>query len=141
MKAITVAILGLASTLLCPSVSVAQKVVVGSPAGLILTQVKPPHADEFEKTLVAVRDALSKSKNAVRKQQAEGWKFYRAAEPLSGNTLFVFLLDPAVPNADYSLDAIVNAELSKEEADRVLGIFAKSIATKQNLLKLTPTGS
>jgi len=39
-----------------------------------------------------------------------------------------------VPNADYSLDAIVNAELPKDEADRVLGIFAKSIATKQNLL-------
>ena len=53
----------------------------------------------------------------------------------------VFLLDPAVPNADYSLDAIVNAELPKEEADRVLGIFAKSIVTKQNLLKLTPAGS
>jgi hypothetical protein len=141
MKAAAIAILSIGSTVLCPSVSVAQKVLIGSPGGLVLTQVKPDRADQFEAALVAVRDALSKSSNPVRKQQAVGWKFYRAAEPLSGNVLFVFLIDPAIPNADYSLDSIVNGELPKEEAARLLRRFAESIATKQNLLRLTPTGT
>lgn len=141
MKAVTIAVLSIGSTVLCPSVSVAQKVLIGTPAGMILTQVKPDRADDFEAALVTLRDALSKSKNPVRKQQGDGWKFYRAAEPLSGNVLFVFLLDPAVPNADYSLESIVNGELPKDDAARLMHRFAQGIATKQNLLRLTPTGT
>jgi hypothetical protein len=105
MKAVTIAVLSAGSTFLCPSVSVAQKVLVGTPAGMILTQVKPDRADDFEAALVALRDALSKSSHPVRKQQGAGWKFYRAAEPLLGNVLFVLVLDPAVPNAGFSLDS------------------------------------
>jgi hypothetical protein len=141
MKLVTIAILSIGSSLLCPSLSLAQKVLIGSPAGMILTQVKPDRADDFEAALVAVRDALVKSKNPVRKQQAEGWKFYRAAEPLSGNVLFVFLMDPAVANADYSIESIVNGELPQEEAARLMRRIAQGIATKQNLLRLTPTGT
>lgn len=140
-RSITIAILGLGSTFLCPSVSAAQKVLIGTPAGLILTQVKPDRADDFEAALRTVREALTKSSNAIRKQQGAGWKFYRAAEPLDKNVLFVFLLDPAVPNADYSLDSIVNGELPKEDAARMLRRFAQDIATKQNLIRLTPTGT
>jgi hypothetical protein len=140
MKLVTIAILSIGSTL-CPSVAVAQKVLIGSPGGMILTQVKPDRADDFEAALVTLRNALAKSSNPVRKQQAAGWKFYRAAEPLSGNVLFVLLIDPAVPNADYSLESVVNGELSKEEAARVMQRIAQGIATKQNLLKLTPMGS
>jgi hypothetical protein len=140
-RSVTIGILSLGSTILCPAVAVAQKVLIGTPAGLILTQVKPDRADDFEAALVALRDALSKSNNPVRKQQAGGWKFYRAAEPLSGNALFVFLLDPAVPNADYSLESIVNGELPKEDAGRLMRRFAQGIATKQNLIRLTPTGT
>ena len=141
MKTLTIAVLSLGSAVLCPSLAVAQKVLIGSPAGMILTQVKPNRADDFEAALVTLRNALSKSTNPVRKQQAAGWKFYRAAEPLSGNVLFVLVIDPAVPNTDYSLESVVNGELSKDEAARIIERIAQGIATKQNLLKLTPTGS
>jgi hypothetical protein len=140
MKALTIAVLSLGAAVLCPSLAVAQKVLIGSPAGMILTQVKPDRADDFEAALATLRNALAKSNNPVRKQQAAGWKFYRAAEPLSGNVLFVLVVDPAVPNADYSLESIGN-ELSKEEAARVMQRIAQGIATKQNLLRLTPTGT
>jgi hypothetical protein len=139
MRALAVSILVCGAALLyTPDLRAQKPVLLGTPAGLMLTQVKPDRVKEFEAALAVVRGLLEKSSNPRRKAQGAGWKFYRAAEPLEGNVLYVFLLDPAVPKADYSLEAVLYGELPKEEATRVVRQFAQSIAG-QNLLRLTPT--
>jgi hypothetical protein len=113
----------------------------GTPAGLVLTQVRPTKLADFEAAVSALRRAMLNSQNQTTRKQAEGWRFYRAAEPMSGNALYIFLLDPAVPNADYRVEPILYAELPKADATRVIRQFVESIATQQNRLTLTPHGT
>jgi hypothetical protein len=46
-------------------------------------------------------------RDATRRKQGHGLKIYKAEEPYGGMTLYVFVLDPAVPSADYSITRIL----------------------------------
>lgn len=76
--------------------------------GLLLNYVKADQTAQFEAVMQKVKEALQKSGNAQRKQQAQGWKVYKAQEPGPNNSvLYVFIMDPAVPGADYAVSAIL----------------------------------
>jgi hypothetical protein len=71
-------------------------------AGLIFNQIKPEHTADFEMVIGRLRDALHKSEDPVRHQQAESWKVFRSAEPAQGGAiLYIFVIDPAVKGAEY----------------------------------------
>jgi hypothetical protein len=72
-----------------------------SPAGLMFNQVKPDQTAAFEEGMAKLKEALAKSKDPKRQDQAKGWKVYKAKEPMGGNVLYIFLMDPAVEGADY----------------------------------------
>lgn len=92
-----------------------------APAGILFNIIKPEKAADFEAFLVKLHEALQKSQDATRKQQAAGWKVYKMTEPASGNIMYVYFIDPAVAGADYTATRII-AETLPSEAQ---GIYEK----------------
>jgi hypothetical protein len=111
-------------------------------AGVFLYQIKPDQTAAFEEMLGKVKDALAKSDNPVRKQQLNGWKVYKAAEPMGANALYVFVIDPAVPSAEYDLFMLLaeglGAEAGTPENQEMFKRYSEVFAAGANRLNLTP---
>src|SRR5262245_30113687 len=76
--------------------------------GVILNFVKAHKAADFEMVLGKVKEALLKSDKPERKQQATGWKIFKASDMgPNGAAIYVFVLDPVVKGADYSVGNIL----------------------------------
>lgn len=76
--------------------------------GVILNFVKADKATDFEMVLGKVKETLAKSEKPERKQQATGWKIFKASEPgPNGAVIYVFIMDPVVKGADYSVGNIL----------------------------------
>jgi hypothetical protein len=70
----------------------------------IFTQVvKADKTAEFEQLMRRVQQALAASDNPQRKQQAQGWKVVRVAQPLPDGVAYFHLIQPVVRGADYSM--------------------------------------
>ena len=112
--------------------------VFGAEAGVILNAVRADGTDDFETVLGRLAEALAASADPVRRQQAQGWRVFRAAEPgPSGSVLYVFLIDPVVPGADYGV-ARVLAEAFPDEAGELYALYSGAYADGQTLLNLEP---
>jgi hypothetical protein len=80
----------------------------GSDAGVIINYIKPDKTADFEEVVGKIKEALAKSENPVRKQQAAGWKVFKAVEPgPNGNVIYFFIVDPVVKDADYGMAKIL----------------------------------
>ena len=77
--------------------------------------IKPDKTADFEKVLARVRDALQKSENPQRKQQAAGWRVMRMEKPLpDGNIAYIHIISPVVAGADYTLLKSIYEEFPNE---------------------------
>ena len=112
--------------------------VFASDAAAILNFVKADKTADFEMILGKVKEALAKSDKPERKQQAQGWKVFKAAEPgPGGSVIYVSLMDPAVKGAEYSVGAIL-AEASPTEAGALFKTYSECFGQPaQNILNLT----
>jgi len=73
-----------------------------SDAGMMFNVIKPASTADFEMVLGRLREALQKSENPARKQQAASWKIYKSTDPSpDGNVMYIFLFDQAVQGVDY----------------------------------------
>ena len=89
--------------------------VFGSDSGMIWNPVKPDRTLDFEMVMGRLKEALAHSEDPVRKQQAAGWKLFKALEVGPNNSvLYVFVMDPAVKGADYTISKILNEAFPKE---------------------------
>jgi hypothetical protein len=105
--------------------------------GIVLNYVKADRVEQFEAALAELRTALETSENPIRRQQADGWQFFRAEEPgPSGTVVFVFAMNPVLRGADYAIHAVLEDALSEEEAGRIAREFADSLAGPQSALNL-----
>ncbi|MEQ1896142.1 MAG: hypothetical protein ABL971_02000 [Vicinamibacterales bacterium] len=124
-----------ASTPAKPAVSTAR--LFASESGLILSPVKTTKVMDFEMVVARIHEALAKSIHPARRQQAAGWKVYRATEPgPGGSVLFVFLMSPAVKGADYTVGKILMEAFPQEEALAIFDAYTSSFAGPQSLLSL-----
>jgi hypothetical protein len=113
-----------------------QGLVFGADAGLVFNVIRADKTADFEMVMGRVKDALQKSENPIRKQQAAGWKVFRAQEPdAKGNVLYLYVLDPAVKDADYTVSRIL-AEVFPTEAQELWPKFRDAYAAGQNRLNL-----
>lgn len=110
-------------------------------AGIFLYQVKPDQTAMFEELITKVKDGLAKSDNPVRKQQLQGWKVYKAAEPMGANALYVVVADPAVKAAEYDLFMLLaeslGADVAKPENQELFKKYTAAFAAGANRLNLT----
>jgi hypothetical protein len=85
-------------------------VTFATPAGLLFHQIKADRTADFEWVMERLKEAMLKSENPVHKQQAAGFKVFKNPDalPQTGNIMYVVVVGPAVPEADYSMTSLLN---------------------------------
>jgi hypothetical protein len=111
-----------------------------TPVGVLFNAVRPERVADFEKVVGYLQAALAASTDATVRAQAQGWKVLKASESgPNGSVLYVFLLDPAVPGADYSLGHILaDAYPDTAQLQEIWKLYTDSVASGGSLLSLTP---
>jgi hypothetical protein len=111
--------------------------VFASDAGLVLNFIKPDKTADFEAVMTKLKEALQKSAKPERKQQAASWKVFKSPEPAQGgNVLYVFMIDPSVKGADYTVSTIL-AEAFPADVQALFKQYADAYASGQNFVNLT----
>ena len=122
-----------------------------SDGGMLFNMIKPDKTADFEAIVARVKEALAKSPNPIRKQQAAGWKVFKSVEPgmpLPDGTravLYIFYIDPAVKDADYTITKILAEAFPSEVQDLYTKLVAcypqqggQSIVNLQLIGTMTP---
>ena len=111
--------------------------VLGSEAGLFTFVIKADKTADFEKVMLKLHEALANSDKPERKQQAAGWKLYKAAEPgPNGNVIYYNVISPVLKGADYAPSKII-AEVFPTEAQALFVLYRDAFAALgRNELKL-----
>ena len=111
-----------------------------APMGMLLVPVSPTKVADFDKFLGYVRDALAKTTDQTVRRQAQGWKFFRVAEPgPNGDVIYAFVLDPAVPCVDYALGPILYAAIPDEaKVQEVMNLYKNSVKSGGTLINFVP---
>jgi hypothetical protein len=93
-----------------------QKITYEGDAVIIAYNINPGKDADYDQVLQKVRDALQKSPKPEAKQQLAGWKVIKNAQKQpDGSSVYVHIISPVVPGADYSLTNIVYEAASDEE--------------------------
>jgi hypothetical protein len=117
--------------------TVPAKRVFGSDAGMVLNFIKPEKTADFEAVIAKLKEALAKSPRSERAQQARSWKVFRSVEPAANKTvLYLFVIDPAVRGADYTVSTIL-AEAFPDDVQALYKQYVDAYATGQNFVNLS----
>src|SRR5437588_5925980 len=111
------------------------KRVFASDVGMVLNFIKPDKTADFEAVVAKLKEALAKKPE--RQTQAASWKVFKSPDPAAGgNVLYVFVIDPSVKDADYTVSTIL-AEAFPTEVQDLYKKYADSYASGQNFVNLT----
>ena len=118
------------------AVGYAQDRIYTAPAGMMFHPILATNTADFEDVIARLRTALNNSTNETRRAQAAGWKVYRATEPgPQASVLYVFVIDPTVALADYTIGELLRQELPLE-AQALYEKFAASYAYSPSLINV-----
>jgi hypothetical protein len=114
-----------------------------APAGILIVPVQSTKVSDFEKFLGYVRDALATSTDPTVRNQAKGWKFFKAAETgQNGDVLFTFVFDPAVPCVDYGFAQILTPAIpDTAKLTEIWKLYRESVRGGGTLMNLVPLGA
>ena len=91
--------------------------------GVLLVQIKAGQEAAYENLISRLKESLMKNEKAERKQMAAGWKVYKSADGMSGNTLYVHIVDPVAPGQNYlETYKLINETFPQEVQD----LYAKT---------------
>ena len=103
---------------------------------MILNPIRPDKVEDFDLVLTRIHEALANSTDQVRRQQAAGWKVFKSVEPgPNGAALYIFIMDPAVKGADYTISKILT-EAFPSEVQEIYKLYSGAYAGGQTLLNL-----
>ena len=112
--------------------------VFASDAGIVLNFIKPDKTADFETVVARLKEALAGSTRPERKQQAASWKVFKSPEAAAGGSvLYVFVMDPAVKGADYTVTNILTEAFPSEDVVALYKQYAGAFAPGQNFVNLT----
>jgi hypothetical protein len=112
--------------------------VFASDAGMVLNFIKPDKTADFEAVIVKLKEALQKSEKPERKEQAKSWKVFKSPDQAAGgNVLYVFIIDPSVKGADYTVSNILAEAFPPAEVNELYKQYAGAYAQGQNFVNLT----
>ena len=113
-----------------------------APVGLLFNTVRADRVEDFERAMGYLQAALAASTNERVRAQAAGWRIFKATEGAPGGAvLYVFVLDPTVTGADYSLGRILaDAYPDQAKLQEIWKLYSGSV-TGGSLLNLTPVKS
>lgn len=109
-----------------------------TPAAMIINYVRAANADDFESLTRQMVEALAASEDAGHQALAAGWTMYRVSAPgPNNNTVYVWLFDPVVEDANYAVAQLLN-ELFPEEVQQLYETYMGSFGIGQTPLELEP---
>lgn len=119
------------------------KLGFSSPTGVLLVPIKPDQTAAFEEFAKKLKAGLAKSEDPTIKQQAPGIKIFKSAEPFGPNALYVIVIDPVVPNAEYELFGMLQKTMTADElrapdTAEMWKKFQAAFASGPSRLSLTP---
>ena len=128
-----------------PAAPAAAKVPFTTPAGVLLVQIKPDQTAVFEEMVGKLKAGLAKTEDATLKQQASGFKVFKVTEPFNNNVLYIVMVEPAVPNSEYELFAMLSKtmtqdELRAPETAEMWKRYTAAFGAGLSKLSLTPVG-
>ena len=96
--------------------------------GIMYNIIKPDKTADFEMVIGKLKEALAKSDDPVHKQMAQGWRVMKNPEPIQGgNYLYVFLIDPVVKDADYTVSRVL-AKAFPAEVQELFKVYSACFA-------------
>ncbi len=103
---------------------------------MVLNTIKPDNVADFEMVIGRLKVALQQSGDPIRKQQASGWKVFKAREPgANASVLYVFWINPAIKEADYTVSTIL-FEAFPKEVEELYRKFSEAYSGGQTLVNL-----
>jgi hypothetical protein len=112
--------------------------VFASDAGLVLNFIKADKSADFEMVVEKLHEVLQQSAKPERRKQAESWKVFKSPDPVTGGSvLYVFVIDPAVTGADYTVSTALAEALTQTELTEIYAKYAGAYAAGQNIVNLT----
>ncbi len=122
-----------------PAAPAPQARVFTGDMGLMFNVIKPDKTADFEMVMGKLKEAFAKSDDPVHKQMAQGWRVIKNPEPIAGgNYLYVFLIDPVVKDADYTVSRVL-AKAFPAEVQELFKTYSACFAggvTLQNYVKV-----
>ena len=110
-----------------------------SDAGVVFSTIKADKTADFEAVMARVKEGLSKSSDAKRKQMALSWRVYKGIEPgPGGSVVYVWFIDPPIKDVEYTVTDILRESFPNEAQD----LWAKYVAcfvSGQTMLNLQLT--
>jgi hypothetical protein len=94
---------------------------------LITILIKPDKTADFEQVLAKLKEALNKSENPQRKQQAAGWKVFKGTQMAQGNAVYIMRIDPVVKGAEYDISRLI-AEVFPVEVQELFELYKNAFA-------------
>lgn len=104
---------------------------------LLYVQIRPDKTADYEQVVAKLKQALQMTDNADLRQAARGWKIYKSDAQAAGNTLYVHVIDPPAPNADYTVMQILYDAFPEERQalyEQYRDAFVGQTAVKLNLV-------
>jgi hypothetical protein len=110
--------------------------VFGSDAAIVINPIRADRVAQFEMVVGRLREALRRSADPVRQRQAASWRVLKASERgPDGAVLYLYVIDPPVPGADYTVSHIL-AEAFPAEVDALWTALRDSYLGAMHLLTL-----
>lgn len=91
-----------------------------SDAAVVTMLIKPHKTADFEFVLSRLKDALAKSDNPKRREQAAGWKIFRSTQMVQGNAVYVMRIDPVIKGEEYDITRLIAEVFPVEVQDLFL---------------------
>jgi hypothetical protein len=121
-----------------------QKLTFEGDTALWTVAIKPDKTADFEQIMKKVQEALLKSTDPQRREQAAGWKVMRISKPLAdGNIAYVHIVHPVVSGADYTImQTLYDAFPDERQALYQLyrGAFAQNLSLATGTIAVEPAG-
>jgi len=114
--------------------------VFAADGAMVLNFIKADKAADFESVIAKVKEALSKSEKPERKEQAAGWKIFKASEAgPNGSVIYVSIMEPVAKGSDYSVGTILS-EAFPTDYQALYKTYSECYGQPaQNILNLTLT--
>jgi hypothetical protein len=96
-------------------------------AAVLTFLIKPDKTADFEMVLGRLKDALHKSENSRRHEQAAGWTVFKSSEMAQGNAVYVMRIDPVVKGEEYDITRLI-AEVFPVEVQELFLKYKEAFA-------------
>jgi hypothetical protein len=112
---------------------------IGGEAAVITMLIKPDKTADFELVLTRLKEALQKSENPRRREQAAGWKVFKSAQLAQGNAVYVMRIDPVIQGEEYDITRLI-AEVFPVEVQELFLKYKEAFAGR-GVTELAPVMS